>query len=206
MALPEYFKAIEDHLDKFIENTGEITVFDEKKSLDFHLDVYWIKPDEYRNYIILMTNGISSKPFETPDKQLSRYIELCILLPPNWKLENDSWKKQKNYWPIELLKSIGRYPLENNTWLGYGHTIPNGEYIIGTKFVATILLKSKILPDDFQQIIYGEKIIELYTLFPLYKEELDYKIKHGTNALLELFDKNNISDIINIKRKNVCRI
>ena len=201
--IPKYFEIIENHLDKHIDNCDEIIVFDEIKSPDFHLDIYWIKPD--RNYSILMTNGVSGIPMETPEQQFSKYIELCILLPPNWDLKDNNWKKPKNYWPIKLLKDIGRYPSQNNTWLGFGHTISTGEPIIGTKFISAILLKSKRLSENFQKIKYGEDTIELYTIFPLYLEELIYKQKNGTNKLLELFDEENINDIINIKRKNICK-
>jgi hypothetical protein len=207
-ALSNFFETVDNHLDKFIDEYDKyITVFHEIESPAFHLDVYWIKPDinRDRDYTILMTNGVSSIPLNTPKKQFSKYIELCILLPPNWKLENDNWKKQRNYWPIELIKSLGRYPSENNTWLGYGHTIPTGEPIIGTKFMSVMLIKSKTLSDDFQRIKCGKDIIELYTLFPLYSEELNYKQENGTSKLLELFDEENIDDIINIKRKNVCK-
>ena len=202
--IPKYFEIIENHLDKYIGSCDEIIVFDEKKSPDFHLDVYWIRPDINRNFTILMTSGVSSMPLETPEQQFSKYIELCILLPPNWDLKDNNWKKPENCWPIKLLKSIGRYPSQNNTWLGFGHTISTGEHIIGTKFMSVILLKSKSLPKNFQKIKYEKDMIELYTIFPLYLEELNYKRKNGTNKLLELFDKENIDDIINIKRKNVC--
>ena len=204
MALPKYFEAIENHLDHYFDKNDEIMVFDEKESPDFHLDVYWIKPNVNRNYTLLITNGISSVPLNIPDKHFSKYIELCIILPKEWDVKNENWRKPANYWPIELLKSIGRYPLEHNTWLGYGHTIPEIKPIAGTKFVATILLKSKILPEKFQEIKYEKTKIELYTLFPLYFEELNYKKKHGTEKLLELFEKGKIYEIVNIKRKNVC--
>ena len=205
MALPKYFEAIENHLDQYFDENDEIMVIDEKESPDFHLDVYWVKPNINRNYTLLMTNGISSVPLNTPDKQFSKYIELCIILPKEWDMENENWRKPINYWPIELLKNIGRYPLKHNTWLGYGHTIPEIEPIIGTAFVATILLKSKVLPENFQKIKYGKTKIEMYTLFPLYFEELSYKKRYGTEKLLELFEKDKIYDIINIKRKNVCK-
>jgi hypothetical protein len=42
--------------------------------------------------------------------QFSKYIELCIILPEKWDMDNENWRKPINYWPIELLKNIGRYP------------------------------------------------------------------------------------------------
>jgi hypothetical protein len=205
MALKNHFDAIEEHMEKFFDVNEEIIIFHEKDSPDFHLDVYWIKPNEYRNFTILMTSGISSFPMNTPQKIYSQYIELCILLPKDWDLENNNWKKSENNWPIKLLKNLGRYPHKNNTWFGFGHTIPNIDPIVGTEYMATILLKSRTLPEKFQKINYGQKIIELYTLFPLYSEELKFHEQNGTNELLDLFNKYDISDIININRENVCK-
>ncbi|MDR0518749.1 MAG: suppressor of fused domain protein [Clostridiales Family XIII bacterium] len=71
--------------------------------------------------------------------------------------------------------------------------------------MAVILLKSKTLPDDFQKIKCGKDTIELYTITPLFLEELNYKKNNGANQLMELLDEEGISDIINLQRKNVCK-
>ena len=204
MALSNHFEAIQDHLDKYFNADDEIIVFHEKESPDFHLDIYWIKPSNNRDFSILMSNGISSIPLKVPNENLVKYIELCILLPNEWDLNNENWKKEENFWPIKLLKNIGRYPIKNNAWLGFGHTTQLENKIVGTEFIATILLKSKTLPLEFQKIKYDSNVIELYILFPLYYDELEYNMQNGTNKLLDLFTNENISDIINIKRKNVC--
>lgn len=208
MSLPPYFKAIEKHLDNYFDKDDEIVVFDEIYSPDFHLDIYWVKANQKRNYHILMTNGVSSKPMNSPNKDFNSFIELVMLLPDTWQLENDQWKKENNYWPIESLKSMGRYPHENNTWLGFGHTVPEGEdkKIVSTDFVATLLLKSKSLPMKFQLIPFKKRFIDLYLLFPIYEEEYRFKKENGTNKLIDKFKENQISDIINIQRKNVCGI
>lgn len=63
-----------------------------------------------------------------------RYTELCIFLPANWPLESEpyqtieeTFKDENNYWPLRWLKKLARFPHEYNTWIGRGHTIPNGE-------------------------------------------------------------------------------
>ena len=173
MSLPKYFKAIENHLSLFLEDS-EILVFDEIKSKDFHLDVYYIKPNKNVNYIILLTNGVSSKKMITPFNEYSKYIELAVLLPNTWQLDGDNWKKETNYWPIELLKGVGRYPHQNKTWLGYGHTIPENGYIGNTNFTAILLLKSKTLPIEFQTITKNFKVVvasifkHIFFLHPLF--------------------------------------
>jgi hypothetical protein len=148
---------------------------------------------------------MGSKPFETPKESLPKRIELCLLLPPDWKLE-ENWKESKYSWPIILLRKLARYPFINKTWFGYGHTIT--QYFplcIMTKFNSTILLKSKILPNEFQKIKHEKNIIEVYLLFPLYSKELQYAEKNGSEKLAQLIERENISEIIDCNRKNVCK-
>ncbi|MCL2184719.1 MAG: suppressor of fused domain protein [Treponema sp.] len=202
MDISESHKIVDAHLLKYLNN-DEFMVFHEKESELFHLDIYWIKPNENRSYNLLLTNGISSLAMNTPDKSLTKNIELCILLPPDWVSEND-WKNPEKNWPITLLSSIGRYPFQNNTWLGFSHTIETGYLLPGTNFEGIMLLKSTMLPVDFQKINYGENNIEIYTVFPLYMNELIFVRNNGLKDLLELFDKEKFNDIVNINRKNVC--
>jgi hypothetical protein len=120
------------------------------------------------------------------------------LLPSDWKLE-------KHFWPVDLLRILARYPVMYKTWLDYGHTITHSRSLcIDTKLISTILLKSKMLPEGFQKIKYGKNIIEVYLAFPLYGEEVWYRNENGVAKLLELFGKENISEIIDYNRKNVC--
>jgi len=202
MNLSKSHKIVDAHLLKYFDN-NEFMIFHEKESQYFHLDIYWIKPNESRNYNILLTNGISSQPFNTPDKNLTKYIELCILLPPDWVSDNN-WKQPEKNWPITLLSSTGRYPFQNKTWLGFSHTIETGYLLPGTNFEGIILLKSTMLPTDFQKIDYKENNIEIYTVFPLYMNELNFVRNNNLKDLMELFDKEKFNDIVNINRKNVC--
>jgi hypothetical protein len=205
MNLSESYKIVESHLHKYC-NEDEYMIFHEKESTIFHLDIYWIKPSENINYNLLVTNGISSLPFDTPDKSLSKYIELCILLPPNWISDENDWTPPEKNWPVTLLPKIGRYPFQNNTWLGFGHTIETGNPLPGTNFEGIMLLNSVTLNNEFLNISYGDNIIKILTIFPLYLDELNFARNNSSAELLELIDKENINDIINIYRKNVCKI
>ena len=45
--------------------------------------------------------------------------------------------------------------------------------------------------------------INFYSLLPLYVEEMDLKLEEGVETLLELFEENQISEVIDVQRKNV---
>ncbi|MNY67857.1 Suppressor of fused protein (SUFU) [compost metagenome] len=61
------------------------------------------------------------------------------------------------------------------------------------------------LSEDFTQIEMGDdQVVTIYSLIPLYPEELEFKKQNGTVALLERFDHFGIDEIVKIGRPNVC--
>ncbi len=201
-----HFEAIEKHLSQFVEE-DMITVFHEKKSPDFHLDVYLIKPDQFRSYYILLTNGISLNPMHVPRKTINPYIELSILLPETWKFDRASLKKNHYYWPIRELKSTGRYIHREKTWLREGHLVMvDADSTIGdTAFRGHLIIESITLPDEFCEITWEEDTINVLTLMPLYKEELKHKHSYGLRSLYKRFAENGVLDIVDVNRVNVCK-
>lgn len=183
------------------------TVFHEKKSPDFHLDVYMIKPDQDKPYYILLTNGISSKPMSVPRKTINPFIELSILLPETWKFDRTSLKKEQYYWPIRELKSTGRYIHSEKTWLHEGHivTVDADSTIGDTTFRGHLIIESITLPDEFCEIACGDDTINVLTLMPLYNEEIKHKQSYGLRSLYKKFAKNGIRDIVDVNRVNVCK-
>ena len=49
-------------------------------------------------------------PEELAEYKLER-AELVIALPPDWKLDGESMKEERRYWPIGLLKVLARLPI-----------------------------------------------------------------------------------------------
>jgi hypothetical protein len=211
----ENIEVISNHIEKHI---GKIEyVFHEIISDLVHIDVHWIKPSKKFPFHTLVTSGMSDLPMSVPaGSEENQFAELCILLPNNWQIEGETsllmeevFKDEENYWPIRWLKTIARFPHIYNTWIGYGHTIPNGAeaeaYAPNTKLGCMITLPSISIGLDFFQLeINLDKTIKFYCLYPLYKEEMEYKLKKGSDALLEKFEKHNIIDVIDINRTNTC--
>lgn len=201
---------VDNHLDQFFDKDADIVVFDELESEIIHRDIYFIKATDDRPYHILLSCGMSALPMAVPeDIESSEFVEVMFLLPKEWILEYESFSDEKNYWPIRIMKEIMMCPHENNTWFGFGHTYGHEEeeeFAEGIGFNSVMLAHSMELSDDFTQIeLENGKIIDIYTLMPLYKEELEFKKKNGTGDLLSLFDKFNIEEIVKVGRKNVCK-
>lgn len=182
--------AIEQH----IKNTfGEFeNVFHELVSPDIHVDICVVPPSERRNYYTLVTMGMGAHRMNVP-KELAEYklerAELAIALPPDWKLDKDSMQEQRWYWPVGLLKVLARLPISNDTWLGFGHTMEKqSPFAEDTELCAAILTGPQDMDLDTCGevcILPGGEEVNFYQVLPLYREEMEYKLKHDADALLE---------------------
>jgi len=47
-------------------------------------------------------------------------------------------------------------------------------------------------------------LVHIYALLPIYKEEMEFKLKRGGEKLYERFDQEGINELLDINRKNVC--
>src|SRR5215831_18616558 len=109
------------------------TVFHEIVSDLVHIDVHIIPPHAERDCWTLFTAGMSDRPMSPPEgADDEKWAELMISLPPDWTLDKLSVTPppadlEKWYWPIRWLKQLARFPHTCETWLGSGHTIPNGD-------------------------------------------------------------------------------
>lgn len=205
----ECIEEISNHIEQYI---GEISmVFHELISDTVHIDVHHVKPTLERPFHTLVTSGMSDLKMNVPeDVGSTHYMELMVTLPKYWQIDDESFKDERWYWPVRLLKFLARFLHKFRTWLAWGHTIPNGDpadaYADNTKLSGAIILPSISVPEGFSSLeIDDDKIIEFYSIVSLYDEEMDFKLDKGADLLLDKFDKHGISDIIDTKRKNVVK-
>lgn len=194
--------ALEDYITTKIGKFDD--VFHELVSPDIHCDVYLVKPTPERNYYTLVTGGMGAFDMFTPDGyEGSSNIELMIHLPPTWDVNSQD---EKDYWPIRWLKLLARLPIEQATYLGWGHTIPSGERIEGTNFAGFMLISTETEGKPAQAKLPGGKTVEFFTLVPIYEEEMLFKLENGAEGLLELFEENQIPypPVVDVRRPNVC--
>ena len=199
----EEMSAIEEH----IKNTfGEFeNVFHELVSPDIHVDICIVPPTEERDYYTLVTMGMGAHRMNVPE-ELAEYklerAELAIALPADWKLDQESMKDEKWYWPIRLLKSLARLPIASDTWLGFGHTMDNKEnFAENTKLCAAILTGPQSTEEGGEVCtLPGGEEVNFYQVIPLYEDELDYKLEHDVDALLDKMA--GISFVVNPTRQD----
>lgn len=199
----EEMEAVEGHIEQYFGKFEN--VFHEIVSPDIHVDICMVPPTEERDYYTLVTMGMGAHRMNVPE-ELAEYklelAELAIALPADWKLDQESMKDEKWYWPIRLLKSLARLPIASDTWLGFGHTMDNEEdFAENTKLCAAILTGPQGTQDGSEVCpLPGGEEVNFYQVIPLYEDELDYKLEHDADALMNKM--RGISFVVNPTRQN----
>ena len=173
-------------------------------SPDIHVDIAVIEPTNKRNYYTLVTMGMGAHRMNVPQELVGRFerAEMVICLPPDWQVqeENEQW-----YWPMRWLKIMARLPIENNTWLGFGHTVPSGvPFADNTKLSGMVLFTPSVeFGDDSDTCAMPDRsIVNFYQMIPLHEEEMDYKVGNSLDALLERMP-DSASVVVDINRPSV---
>ena len=169
-------------------------VLHEIASPDVHLDIALIPASEGRNYITLCTIGAGACPMYIDEETRINYglpdrAEYVIYLPADWKIDNESLKDERNYWPFRLLKDTARLPIWTESWLGYGHTISpaEGKLLTEDRPYNSVLLTYPVPEFDTMQYVdlSSGKSVCFYMIHPLTPEELEYKEGNSTSDLLD---------------------
>lgn len=203
-----------DKISAYIEQQyGEFeTVGHEVASPDIHCDIVIVPPTEEQPYYKLVTMGAGAYKMNVP-KGLSGVCdraEYVLYLPKDWNLESD---KEEYWWPVRMLKTVARLPVRTNDWLYLGHTVNltgDGSPVAeNTKFNSCALFvsvgKDSQVVEPLKLGWFGKKVA-FYQLYPLYQEELAYKLEHSFDDLIERIDDNDLfNHVVNIHRKNYCK-
>ena len=199
----EEMEAVEGHIQQYF---GKVeNVFHELVSPDIHVDICMVPPTEERDYCTLVTMGMGAHRMNVPEELVEYKLEraeLAIALPADWKLDQESMKDEKWYWPIRLLKSLARLPINCDSWLGHGHTVENREpFADNTKLCTATLIGPQDTEDGSEVCtLPGGEEVNFYQVIPLYEDELDYKLEHDADALLNKM--RGISFVVNPTRQN----
>lgn len=198
----EEIEAVEEHIKEYFGDFP--TVFHELVSPDIHCDIYIVPPTKERNYYTLLTAGMGAHVMDIPEEldteKLGR-AELLICLPPDWKVGENS---EEWFWPIGLLKSLARLPINCETWLGWGHTVDNGgSFAENTGLCGSLLIYPEDVEQgaDFCELPNGERV-NFFEVLPIYRDEMLFKRDNDTHALLERMS--GVSHVVDINREPVC--
>lgn len=179
-----------------------------------HIDILHVAPTPQRNHHTLITCGMSAKPMNVPQEVIAagydaRRAELMLCLPPAWPMAHSEFENENNYWPIRWLKQLARLPHEYNSWLGMGHTIPNGEkadpFASNTKMGCWILLPPQTVPEDFATLKLDDRLVNFYGAVALHKAEMERKLKKGSDSLFDALATQGVNELLRPDRESTVK-
>ncbi len=202
----EEMKAVGEHIEKHFGKYDN--VMHELVSPDIHIDICVIPPRKEHEYYTLVTMGMGAFKMPVPEDEeyedLKR-AELLINLPADWKLDRESLKEEKWYWPIRLLKYMARSPLNNDLYFCWGSTMEFDDiesFDDSTKLCTAITLSPGVFGEpSYECRLPNGEVVNFYQTIPLYREELTYKIENSVDKLLQKCP-DEILEVINPVRLN----
>jgi hypothetical protein len=198
---PELVAAIEGHITKHFGEPA--TAWHERVSPYVHIDVHIVEPRDDRPVFTLVTSGMSEKPMRANGEEL--YAELTMILPPSWpKPDTPGFRAPAGHWPYKLLNHLARLPHAFDTFLWAGHTVPNGDpperYADNTELCGALIASPVIAPDGFETLAVGGREISFFAVFPLHADEMELKLEQGADALYDLLDEAELTEILDPDR------
>jgi len=185
-------------------------VMHEFVSPDIHCDIVIVPPTEVSPYYKLVTMGAGAYKMNIPKEFKSTICdraEYVVFLPKDWNIDAD---KEEDWWPMRILKSAARLTVNTDDYLWVTHSVQLNED--GSPVAKDVQFNSFMLMPSIGregQVVeplklspFGKKVA-FYQLFPLYPEELNFKLEHGYDELVEFFKDEPL--IVNIHRKNYCK-
>jgi hypothetical protein len=198
----EEINAVEAHIDAHF---GEVqNVFHEIVSPDIHVDICIVEPSPEHRHYTLITMGMGAHRMNVPKKLRKNKLdraEILVALPPDWEIHDND---EKWYWPLRWLKILARLPGEQDTWLGYGHTVPNGEpFAENTELCGVMLTMPYFFGEESAvcPLPNGDEI-NFYQMLPLYENEMNFKIRNDAEALEKRF-ADDFDLVVDVARENL---
>jgi len=203
---------VHDHIDRCLADNW--TVFHERESDLVHVDVHVVPPGGDRDWFTLVTSGMAERPMTVPEGlEDHAYAELVLALPSDWPLLGheslESLDDADTFWPLWLLKDLARFPHVYDTYLGYGHTVGNGnppQAYAGTEFFGSLVAGACLTPEEFDELALPDgRTIRFYAVYPMHQNEIDFKLEHGTDPLVDRLVEAGVTELVDVSRASVVR-
>ncbi len=182
-----FTEQIREHVEEHIGAVDR--VMHEVVGDNIHLDLFVVPQGRGRDYLTVVTSGLSDKPMSVPKGQEGlRYAELLMRLPPSWPLFRESVKDGRHGWPIDCLKVLARLVGEDDLSLSCGEVVPNGDpplpYHDSTQLCGVFLTNPRLEHGGLgHKAVGGQSVVNFYEVVPIYVEELLYRQRRGAEAL-----------------------
>lgn len=163
------------------------------------------EPADETEPVTVVTLGASATPMTLPPgvEQPARF-ELLLRLPRSWPLASAATLERRDGWPLHWLRAMAQLPVRFGSWLGPGHTIPNGDppkpFAEGTQLASFVLAPPACLEEGDELVATPDGPVLLLAALPLYPAELTLLLERGGPALFERLVAAGVDDVIELTR------
>ncbi len=163
-------------------------------------DIHQIPPGFHgRDFHTLVTSGLSDRRMAIPEDLGAEHARVELIL----------YVTEPRPEHRRLLSTCAALAFEPGTWLGQGHTIPNGQppapLFPGSELCAILLMPTVLEPDAFlrDHVTVDSDPVNFLWLVPITRAELDLKLEQGLPALLQRFDEGGLHHVLNEGRASL---
>jgi suppressor of fused protein SUFU len=191
----DWIEIREAHYEKHF---GELTeqVMHSTDIKEVHVDIYQFRPTPERDYWTIITGGMSDARQYIPEDlegQIGSRAEIMMYV------------REPNGWMFNVLKGLAEMPFDDNTYLHWRHTVPNGKPMTAEPSELTnfFFLPPYFEAEGFDSLELDGEGVDILWLFPITDAERQYAVDNGSEALEELFEKTQIDPVVDEARKSI---
>jgi hypothetical protein len=156
-----------------------------------HIDIYTFEPNEERSFFTLITGGMSDVRQNIPDDtDIAPRAEIML------------YAQQPKRWMYNVLKGLAEMPWDDDTFLSYLHTVPNGQPMTAEPSLLTsyLFMYSLWEADHFSPMLVDGDDTDILLLIPITEAERQLATKAGSAALIEVFRQREFDPVVDENR------
>lgn len=144
-----------------------------------HIDLYLFPPAGERDFVAVMTGGMSDLPMTVPDgRDSDSHVELLMGMG------------QHQHWATNLLKLVAEYPFDQGTFYDVHHTVPfGGELGDGSSLAAFLFVRPRFLPEALGRFEFEGKRIRFLQAVAITTAEHQFAVAEGSEKLEALLEE-----------------
>lgn len=161
-----------------------------------HVDIYQFAPTTERQFWTLITGGMSDiqqiGPEDCAEHQAPR-AEILMYVP------------SPQGWMFNVLKALAEMPFDDDTYLHWWHTIPNGMPMTAKP---SLLTSYFFMPPYFEDEQFGGlqldgDAVDFLWMVPITEAEREFAVAHGSQALENRMRDANLAHVLDESRKSI---
>jgi len=158
-----------------------------------HVDIYQFEPTAKRPYWTLITGGMSDEPQPLPTdcpEHISPRAEIMMYV------------SKPAGWMFSVLKGLAEMPFDDNTYIHWWHTIPNGMPMTATPSSLTsyFFLPPYFEAKRFGGLKLGGDAVDFLWMIPITEAEREFAMEHGSQALEDKLEEAEMSQVVDESR------